>query len=163
MIDLNKDTFMAKIQINSFRLEIKQLLMHYSICKIALPEEKSIDDIKSDIKEELGYLEARNIQSVDNRITFRNSIIDRKFQLTLMGVLSGGEFDIIQSNGKSELDFRCNYSLMYDLAFIVLGIVFSIFINTQYSIWCLGGVIGFFLRLYVVSTKCNELITKITG
>jgi hypothetical protein len=80
-----------------------------------------------------------------------------------MGVLSTGNIRIENNNNKSKIYYECDYTVLYDVAFLLFGGVLSILFTPSFEVWCFGGILGFIIRYVVVFTKSNDLINQSLG
>jgi hypothetical protein len=145
----------------NLKFELKSLKATFIVENEAKYTDISSNNVLNNINHQLKLLKAHNISQVENKISFNNTFIERGFQPTLMGILSCGEFEVLQNGAAIKVNFRCEYSLAYDFCFFLVGLLLGVFFDPTFYIWCLGGVIGFGIRYYIVPTKSNELVQKI--
>ena len=144
-----------------FRFNIKKLSITYKLVKEIENKSQSSESLLDSINHQLELYGAHHISRVGNNIFFNNNFLERGFKPTLMGVLSSGSIRIENHNKISKIYYECDYTILYDVAFLFLGVVLSIIFNPSFEVWCFGGLLGFFIRYIVVFTKSNELINQV--
>jgi hypothetical protein len=143
-----------------FKFNIKKLSMAYNLVKETENKSQSSVSLLDSINHQLELFGAHHISRNGNKIYFENTLLERGFKPTLMGVLSRGSIRIEDNNNKSKIYYECDYTILYDVAFLLFGIVLSILFNPSFEVWCFGGILGFIIRSIVVFTKSNELINQ---
>ena len=144
-----------------FKFNIKRFSITYKLVKETENTSQSNESLLDSINHQLELYGAHHISRDGNRIHFKNTFLERGFKPTLMGILSAGSIRIEDNNNKSKIYYECDYTVLYDVTFLLLGVVLSILFNPSFEVWCFGGVLGFLIRYIVVFTKGNELINKV--
>lgn len=144
-----------------FKFNIKKLSITYNLVKETENKSQSSKSLLDSINHQLELYGAHHISLDGNKIYFKNTFLERGFKPTLMGVLSTGSVRIENTKTKTKIYYECDYSILYDVAFLLFGVVLSILFNPSFEVWCFGGILGFIIRYVVVFTKSNELVNRI--
>jgi hypothetical protein len=114
------------------------------------------------IKKELEILKADNVVIENNRITFKNNHNKWGNKNSLMTSLDEGSITFDQIDNNIKVSFIGYYSILTEvILYIVGGGILAIIINVGFSIFCIGGVIAIFLKIYNIVEKCNILLSEI--
>jgi len=144
-----------------FKFNFKRLSISYNLVKETEVKLDSTKFLLDSINHQFELYGAHHIRSEGNRICFKNTFLERGFKPTLMGVLSSGSIRIENSKVDLKIYFECDYTILYDMTFLLCGVVLSVLLNPSFEVWCFGGVLGFFIRYILVFTKSNELINRV--
>jgi hypothetical protein len=143
-----------------FKFNIKKLSITYNLVKETENKAQSSENLLDSINHQLELYGAHHIRRDGNIIYFKNTFLERGFKPTLMGILSCGSIRIEDIHNKSLIYYECEYTILYDVLFLLLGVVLSVLFNPSFEVWCFGGILGFIIRYIVVFTKSNELINQ---
>jgi hypothetical protein len=146
-----------------FKFNIKKFSITYNLVKETENKSQSSESLLDSINHQLELYGAHHINREGNKIYFKNTFLERGFKPTLMGVLSTGNIRIENNNNKSKIYYECDYTVLYDVAFLLFGGVLSILFTPSFEVWCFGGILGFIIRYVVVFTKSNDLINQSLG
>jgi len=146
-----------------FKFNIKKFSITYNLVKETENKSHSSESLIDSIHHQLELYGAHHIIRDGNKIHFKNTFLERGFKPTLMGILSVGRIRIEDNNNKSKIYYECDYTVLYDVVFLLLGVVLSVLFSPSFEVWCFGGILGFIIRYVVVLTKSNELINTIVG
>ncbi|MDP4203646.1 MAG: hypothetical protein Q8861_13205 [Bacteroidota bacterium] len=116
----------------------------------------------SKIKNELEKLKADNIVIENDRITFKNNANKWGNRNSLMKLLDDGSITFDQLDDNIKISFVGYYSVLTEIIlYIVGGGILAILINAWFSIFCIGGAIGIFLKRYFIIENCNILLSEL--
>ena len=145
----------------NFKFNFKRLSISYNLVKVTEAKLESTKSLLDSINHLLELYDAHHITSEGNIIYFKNNFLERGFKPTLMGVFSSGSLRIENSKIDSTIYYKCDYTMLYDIAFLLFGVVLSILFNPSFEVWCFGGILGFIIRYIIVFTKSNEFINQV--
>jgi hypothetical protein len=121
----------------------------------------TLDKVKENIIKELNRLEASNISSENNKISFKNRFWKFGSRSSLMSSLNSGCFEIVQQDKKIVVTFTGYYSMMIELIILLVFTSLVVFVDPYFGVGCLFIIIGFGSKYVTVSEGCKEIISKI--
>lgn len=131
------------------------------ILKILPSDTTSLEIVKDIIIKELNRLEASNISSENNTISFKNRFWKLGSRGSLMSSLDSGCFEIVQLDKKIEVVFTGYYSVTFELIILLLFTSLVVVFDPYFGVGCLFVIIGFGSKYVTISEGCNEIMSKI--